>query len=80
MAFTEAGLKPVRLLGNPPGTSCRFDVATIILRVFACAPQSLDFVRFRMANHVTFSENNSISVVLERISNITDRIGGTSAR
>jgi hypothetical protein len=30
-------------------------------------------------NYVTFSWKDSINVVLERVSNITDRIGGTSA-
>ena len=32
-----------------------------------------------VGNDVTFSWKNSISLLLDRISNITDRIGGTSA-
>ena len=45
----------------------------------AAALPSPDFVGFRMGNDVTFSWKNSINVVLERISNTIDRIGGTIA-
>jgi hypothetical protein len=37
------------------------------------------FCTFRMGHDLTFSWKNSISILVERISNITDRTGGSSA-